>query len=208
MSMTATVAQYILDALAARIKNLSVFTAFDVTSDARDLTDENVSHRDVRNIVHQEFQTGQFPPEYNQDSIELVVANNPLAIVYYPDGKSAYDHPLALQPSTPAAPPVPVTSVGSSIATPSIAKQGGHTKDGDGYICSVTADGRINLPQTLLSKVQDNGGTYDVAYNGGVLYKKPHSDGRIRVGKTELGGGSKFRVSVDTTANTIVVEQI
>ncbi len=63
---THVTAQYILDALAARIKNLSVFTCKDVTDDARDAVDfkdADIRHADVRRIVNEEFNTQQFPPE-------------------------------------------------------------------------------------------------------------------------------------------------
>jgi len=203
---TATVAQYILDALAARIKNLSVFTAYDVTTDARDITDENVRHTDVRRIVHEEFQTGQFPAEYNMEEF-LELVNGRTAICYYPDGKSALDHPLALQPASAPAPVAAPNSVVTSAA-PTTHRQGGHTKDGDGYICEATKENRINIPKDLCQKITPNGNSYDITCNGSVLYKTPNKDGRVRIAKAELGGGDKFRVTVDTTANTIVVEQI
>ena len=209
MSVTATAAQCILDALAAKIKNQSVFTAFDVTKDARDRTRETVPHAEVRNIVYQEFSTGQFPDNYNQDLVVLVINNKPIATVYFPDGKSALDHPLALQPPVATSTTIPIaTSISNQVvAAPKAPKMGGRSKDGDGYICDVTADGRVNIPQDLCSKVKLSGGSYDVKFNGTFLYKKPHKDGRVRICKTELRDGSKYRVSVDTQANTIVIEQ-
>lgn len=216
---TVTVAQYILDALMARIKNQSVFTAYDVTKDARDLTKDNVSHRDVRNIVHNEFMTGQFPSEYNQEPIELSVPNNPVAIVYFPDGKSAFDHPLALNPNSAPAPiPTKTTTVpasmgvsqGTSTFPTTKTKKGGSVKDGDGYICELTSENRLNVPKSLLTQLHidwQNGGTYDIIFSGKLICKAANDDGRVRIAKSELGTGDKYRVSVDTTNNTIVVEQ-
>ena len=197
---TAVAAQCILDALNARIKNGSVFTAFDVTKDARDASPtERISHRDVRRIVHNEFSGGQFPDDYRQDTIELDAPNNPVAIVYYPDGKLPTDHPKAMQtPNQPA----PVQNAPVQNAAPNSNKS---SKDGDDYICKVTSEGRVNIPKELCQQVANVGGTIDVSFNGSVLYKKMTADGRVRINNSDLGGADEYRVALDKQANTIVI---
>jgi len=197
---TATIAQNILDALQARINNSSVFSAFDVTTDVRDGMGERVSHKDVRRIVSREFGTGQFPGYYNKEVIQLDIMDKPNVGVYYPDGKSASDHPKALkQAVTPSS--VPVSS-GSSKS-----KMGGNTKDGHEYVCKATAEGRVNIPMTVLKQAHFQGGNYDIYFQGNIIYKKPNTDGRLRIVKSELGGGDTFRISVDSPTSNILIEQ-
>jgi len=209
MSITAVAAQRILDALLARIKNGSIFTAYDVTIDARDGTDDNIRHSDTRNIVHQEFTTGEFPDEYNREEF-LELKNGHVAICYYPDGKSAFDHPEAVanqsvaQAQQSATAPAPIVATATTAPT---TKLGGSVKDGGGYICSETKKGVINIPDAIVKAVTPNGGTYDIQIDGGgVIYKAPDGKGRLRIASSKLGGGSKFRLEVVT--NTITVEQI
>ena len=224
MSITANASQLVLNALLARLKNESVFTVKDVTDDARDMTtykDNVIDHPEVQTIVHNEFLTGQFPPNWNQDSIELNVDGNPVAIVYYPDGKDALDHPLALNGNGGAVAPVQVQSAPTSSvptviqkvqatrAANAAPKQGGNTKDGDSFICETTAEGRINVPRDLTDKITITGGTYDINIVGGdILYKKPNTDGRLRIASSEVGGGTKFRINIDATKTTINIEQL
>ncbi len=207
---TALAAQAILDALSNAIKNGKVFTAFDITTDARDGTDENIDHQDCREIVHNEYAIGEFPDEYNREEF-LALTNGQTAICYYPDGKSAEDHPLAVQGSTAISSPAAGASVAPSTPIPSTttAKQGGKTKDGDGFICKVTCDGRINVPKDLYSQISADGGTFDVQFQGSILYKKPiGAHDRLVLKKSDLKGGTQFKVGVDVSANTITVEQI
>ena len=206
---TVTAAQRILDALSARIANNSVFTAFDVTVDARDGTDETINHRDARDIVHNEYDTGEFPDHYNVGNVELDVVNSPVVIVYFPDGKSPEDHPkarktVAVAPNAVAfTPPVAISHPVNKT------KLGGKVQIGDSFICNVTCDGRINVPKELYSKVSPQGGTYDIDFNGSILYKKPiGSEKRLVLKKSDLAGGQKFRISVDNVTDTIIVEQI
>ena len=224
MSITANASQLVLNALLARLKNESVFTVKDVTNDARDMTtyrDNIIDHPEVQTIVHNEFSTGQFPPNWNQNSIELNVDGNPVAIVYYPDGKDALDHPLALngnggavaQVQVQSAPtssvPTVIQQVQTTRAANAAPKQGGNTKDGDSFICETTSEGRINVPRVLTDKIKAGGGTYDVNVVGGsILYKKPNTDGRLRISASEVGGGTKFRLDVDASTNIITIEQL
>ncbi len=204
---TATVAQEILDALQSRLDNGSVFTAFDVTGDVRDKNPgDKIKHRDVRRIVHEEYQTGQFPDNYNrQDGVELDVPQSPLVIVYYPDGKTALDHPKALQSTAPQTATVAPPSV-SRAATSTSSNKGGCVKDGNGFICSETSKGVINFPDAIVKAVTPSGGTYDIIIGGDTVYKAPDGQGRLRISSSKLGGGDRFKLTVDTSNNTIVVE--
>lgn len=199
---TAVIAQEILDALQARIDNKSVFTAFDVTTDARDKTTDHISHRDVRRIVHEEFDTGQFPDTYNREDF-LSLKNGQTAMCYYPDGKSAADHPEALQVAPPIGQVPPYVKQAQAAST----KKGGSTKDGDAYICEETSKGVINIPKALVDEVGSVGGNYDIDINGTIVFKAPDGQGRLRIASSKLGGGSKFRLKVDVANNTITVEQ-
>lgn len=208
---TATIAQSILTALSARQKNGSVFTAYDVTKDVRDGTKENIKHKEVQEIVHAEWNNAQFIAGYNRnDMVKLdKLAGSPWAIIYYPNGKSPSDHPLVTDTSNPApiANPIPATSapIGPAPA-PSTPHLGGQVEDGDDIICSITTEGRIEIPGKLLSQVNVVGGTYDVKFSSSTIYKTPNSKGRLRIHNSELGNGDTFRVSVDVDANTINVE--
>ncbi len=210
---TALAAQAVLDALSNRLKNDSVFTAFDITTDARDGTHEHIAHLDSREIVHNEFDTGEFPDKYNKEEFLALITGH-VAICYYPDGKSAEDHPLAVQGSIAAAAP-PIGRIPSAIVAAKTAqaapttKQGGKTKDGDSFICNVTCDGRVNVPKELYSQVTADGGTFDVQFNGTIIYKKPiGAKDRLVLTKSDLNGGKRFRVGVNFGANTITLEQI
>ena len=204
--ITANASQVVLNMLMACIKNGRVFTAYDVTVDARDGTDERIDHEDVRNIVHNEFVTGEFPDEYNREEF-LELNNGSTAICYYPDSKAATDHPLAaqVQPSAGFS-TTSTTSPAQAVAAPKT-KQGGSVKDGSGFICSETSKGVINIPDEIVKAVTPNGGTYDIQIDGGgIIYKAPDGKGRLRIASSKLGGGSKFRLEVVT--NTITVEQV
>ena len=52
---TAVAAQEILDVLTEFIQNKKVFTAYDVTTEARNRTSETVLHNDTRRIIEGEF---------------------------------------------------------------------------------------------------------------------------------------------------------
>jgi hypothetical protein len=214
MSITATASQVVLNALAAMLEGKIVFTAHDVKMEARAKTklagtDEKIYHEDVRSIVHNEFLTGEFPDEYNrQDQLEL--ANGQIAICYYPDGKVAEDHPSAMYPTgsqaSPAISPAAAVSQSATITAPK-AKQGGSVKDGNGFICTETSKGVINIPDAIVKAVTPNAGSYDIQIDGGgLIYKVADGKGRLRIASSKLGTGSKFRLEVVT--NTITVTQI
>jgi len=214
MSITATASKVVLLALAAMLESKSVFTAHDVKIAARlkadqDGLNEKIYHDDVRGIVHNEFLTGEFPDEYNREEF-LELNNGHTAICYYPDGKVAENHPIAMYPAGSQAVSVtsPTASVSQSVtsAAPK-AKQGGHTKDGNGFICSETSKGVINIPDTIVKAVTPNGGTYDICIEGGVFISKvADGQGRLRIASSKLGDGSKFRLEIEN--NIIKVEQV
>lgn len=206
MSITATASQIVLNVLAAILKSKRIFTAFDVTTDARDSTDERIDHEDVRGIVHNEFLTGEFPDDYNREEF-LELNNGYTAICYYPDGKAATDHPEAavVQSGGYTQQPAAVNVSTSFVKAPK-AKQGGSVKDGSAYICTETSKGVINIPDEIVKAVTPSGGTYDIQIEGGgIIYKAPDGKGRLRIASSKLGTGSKFRLEVVT--NTITVEQ-
>jgi hypothetical protein len=213
--ITATASQYVLNALLALLEGKSVFTAHDVSVAARaktnaDGSDEFIDHEEVRNIVHTEYSTGEFPDEYNKEEF-LALTNGHTAICYYPDGKTAEDHPMAVQGQTAITQQTSTTSPAQAVSQSAApkAKLGGKTKDGDGFIVNVTCDGRINIPKELKQQVTPDGGSYDVQFQGTILYKKPiGSEDRLVLKKSDLKGGEKFRIGVDVSSNTITVEQV
>lgn len=215
MNITAEATQFVLNALAAMLEGKKVFTAHDVKVAARektntDGTNEKIYHDDVREIVHNEFNIGEFPDEYNKEEF-LALTNGHTAICYYPDGKTAEDHPMAVQGQSAAAQPTssPISSLidNATTAAPK-PKQGGSVKDGNGFICSETSKGVINIPGEIVKDMTLTGGTYDIQINAGgeMIYKAPDGKGRLRIASSKLGTGSKFRLEI--IANTITVEQV
>lgn len=207
-TLTPTVSQIILTALTERIDSRSVFSAFDVTEDARKETKDNVYHNDVRDIVANEYAiAGEFPDDYCKEAIQLNIPSrgNPYAVVYFPDELSANDHPFAtsnaLQAPAPAAVSTPAPAATSSP------KQGGAVKDGDAFICTETSKGVINIPKVLTDKITPNGGSFDLQVGGKLICKKPDGEGRLRICSSRLGGGSKFKLEV-STHNTITIESV
>jgi len=183
------VATTILEVLETMTQDEEVFTAFDVTKKVRGVIADNVRHREVRDIVNNEFQTGQMQ-NYNRDLCVLNFPNAPQALVYYPDGKSASDHPL-----------VDVTDDTDMDNTDSIID--------DDNILVATAEGRVNIPKKLLDKIAPVGGSYDIVFSGTVYAKAPNKDGRVRLTLSELGiNSNKVKVTVDTNNDTIQIESV
>jgi hypothetical protein len=214
MSITAAASQYVLNALAALVEGKSVFTAHDVKVAARiktneDGNDEFIDHDEVRNIVHNEYGIGDFPDDYNREDF-LALTNGHTAICYYPDGKTAEDHPMAVQGQSAASQTTTSTTSPAQAVSQSAApttKQGGSVKDGNGFICTETSKGVINIPDAIVKAITPNAGSYDISIEGGgVIYKAPDGKGRLRIASSKLGTGSKFRLEVVT--NTITVTQI
>lgn len=173
------VATTIAEALQDKVNAGEVFTAYDVTLAARQVTSETVLHNDVRNIVSNAFITGEMG-DYNREMHEIDGSGGSRALVYFPDGKTAADHP----------------KVKSS-------------DDGDGMVLDATAEGRVNSPQKVLNQVGMTGGTYDFTMNGQAFFRSPNKDGRVRLTLSELGiTDGKCRVVADIQNATIKIESV
>jgi len=72
------VATTILEVLQTMIQDSEVFTAFDVTKKARAAITDNVRHGEVRDIVNNEFITGQMQ-DYQRNLRTLNIPNDPQA---------------------------------------------------------------------------------------------------------------------------------
>ena len=181
---TMTEATIILETLADKILARDVFTVFDVTTEARKETDENIRHSDVRRIVNEEFGKGNLG-DYDRDLCNLELDNNPLANVFYPSGKLASEHSLV--------------SVDDSDDDNVVNADGSQT---------VTAEGRINVPKKLLDKVSSVAGSFDFMVNGTIVPRRPNADGRIRFSVEKLNLGDKVTLSADLDNNTIVIDAL
>lgn len=218
--LTVSVAQTILDVLGQMRTDGEIFTAFDVTKKVRiDLSNgADIPHRDVRVVVHNEFATGAMLGYSQLAGVELNVSGNPQVIVYYPDGTDPYDHPLAMQPAPAGVAPDPDDDDDSSTDTTSTdttstVKQGGADLQDDGsIICSFTSEGRINIPKSLLRKVNPTGGSYDFTTGRGDFVRGTNGDGRIRLRKSELAvfgiDTDTVRLSADETTDKISVSNV
>ena len=177
------VASTILDVLGAMVNDGKVFTAYDVTKEARSTTSDNVRGYEVRGIVHNEYQTGQISG-YNRELCALEIDGSPQAFVYYPDGKSASDHPLVEDSST----------------------EDDIKDDVDGVVVSAEGAGRVNIPKQILKQVSSNGDSYDFMVNGSLTCRKVNANGAIRFSLKSLGiSGGQCRVSIDN--DVIYIEQ-
>ena len=180
------VATTILEVLQTMIQDSEVFTAFDVTKKARAAITDNVRHGEVRDIVNNEFITGQMQ-DYQRNLRTLNIPNDPQAFVYFPDEKSASDH-IFVDDNT------------DSDNTDSVI-------DDDTLVA--TAEGRVNIPKKLLDKIAPVGGSYDIVFSGAVYAKAPNKDGRVRLTLSELGiSSNKVKVTVDTDNDTIQIESV
>lgn len=231
--MQTTVPQEVADVLTEHVNSGKTFTAYDITTEARKRTNQNVRHRDVRDYVHTEFQTTLFGGNYSQTPIMLNVPGNPQAICYHPDGTDANDHPKALKPSqmgTPAdvdggaadddvtdgsdldgtasTPPV-APAIGPRPSHLSAPKDNSLGKQSDGsFVVKMNRGNELVIPMPLLKSVQVQNGSYDIMIGGDLTPKAPEQDGRVRLSSGVLqkaGTGDKFRVSVDTVRNTITI---
>ncbi len=186
----------ILEALQDLVLGGQIFTAYDVTIAARGKTDDNIKHADVRGIVDNEFVTQQMAG-YDRELCTLNLGSSPQAQVYFPDTKSANDHPLVVSSGSVSAPVSQPTSTASAVDL-----------DDDEY--KTTAEGRIQIPRKVLKQVTPNAGSYDVQISGGSL-KCVCADARgdVRICLRQFGiDSAKVKLTVDTGANTINLEAI
>lgn len=208
------------DVVNEKTGNKEVFSAFDVTKAVRAAQGGHVATHDVLKAkVHAMFSQGQMPLDYNKTLIGLDVGGGSQvqAFVYHPDGKNAYDHPLATkQTVTVTVPSDGSPASASTIPAPTFdaVDDGDEDEDEDsnsstdsGILVITTVENRIEIPKQLLSKITPNSnGEYLIhAKNGKYRRRKPNIEGRVRVGTTYFGGFSNYNVSVDVGANEICI---
>ncbi len=186
----------IIEVLDDMIQNEQVFTAFDITRGVRSITSDTVSHGDVRDIVNSEFITPKMSG-YDRDLCTLDLPNDPQALVYFPDNKTAQDHSLVAGDGT--------DSTDSTDSTDT---------DEDDVVLGVdeyqtTKDGRVNIPKEMLTKIDANAGSYDILIRGTLKCATPNKDGRVRISLRDMGiSGDKVKLTVDITDNTINLETV
>lgn len=183
------VASSIVEVLDEMVKNGDVFTAFDITQAARKLTTDNITHRDVKDIVMNEFDTNQMVG-YSRELRDLDIAGEPMALVYYPAGKSSSDHSLVS---------------GGSV---SVDTEDDSTDTDDDNLpadqLKLTEENRVNIPKKMVEQIKPVAGTYDISVNGTLKCVSLNSDGRIRLNVRPLGiVEDKVRLTVDTVNNVI-----
>jgi hypothetical protein len=187
------VASTIVEVLNEKILNEEIFTAYDITIAAREATDDTVIHDDVRNIVGNEFNTNQIKG-YVRELCTLNLSGSPQAFVYFPDTKSASEHPFVDGVSTPVS-----SSVSMPVSTPAV------VLGDDEY--KTTKEGRVQIPRKLTEQVSPNNGTYDLIINGSYRGVNPDARGDLRIGLIQFGiKDSKVKVTVDVSNNTINIE--
>jgi len=183
--------QEILD---QKVRDGEAFTAFDITQAARQCTDENVRHSEVRGIVQNSFESDEIPG-YIRELCSLNLPGNPQAFVYFNIMKSAADHPL----------------VGSVPAPDDSDDDGEDDSDGDslqdGEVIA-TAEGRVNIPTSILSQVSTNAGSYDMLISGTLKCVTPNKDGRVRICLKPVGITDKKVKIVVGSNNTINIETV
>jgi len=192
---SSTVTNTIVEMLDEMLKALKVFTAYDVTLAARNVTSDNIKHNDVRGIIENEFVTQQMTG-YDRELCTLDLSNSPEALVYFPDTKSASDHPLVLAAPNPTSIPVsvPTSTVAVDIADDEVA---------------TTAAGRVQIPRKLLANVTTSAGSYDIQIGSETKYAQADARGDVRVCLRQYGiKDDKVRVTVDTDNNTINIETV
>jgi len=180
----------ILEVLDEKVQNREVFTAFDITLAVRAKNPDTILHRDVRNVVSNEFVSRELD-RYSRELCSLNISGNPQAMVYFPDDKSADEHLLV-----------------DKIYSPD------NTDDDDAIsndpdVVNLTTEGRVNIPQKLLSQVSPTGGSYDFTVNGDLKCIIPDKDSRVRLSLKSMGFiGNKCRLTVDSSRNLITLESV
>ena len=190
------VATTILESLQDLILGKKVFTAYDVTIEARSKTTDNVKHNEVRDIIENEFITQQMAG-YDRELCTLNLGSNPQAQVYFPDNMSASDHPLVGGAvSNPVSQPTAPTSTAPTVDL-----------DDDEY--KTTSEGRIQIPRKVLKQVAQNSGSYDVMISGTLKCATPDARGDVRICLRQFGiNDSKVKLTVDTANDTINLETV
>ncbi|RLG43544.1 MAG: hypothetical protein DRN81_06350 [Thermoproteota archaeon] len=179
-------ANLILEMLDEKVKGLDMFTAFDVTTAVR--LKDDVYHSEVRDFVNTAFLTGQMAG-YNRELITLSLPNKPQALVYFPDGELASNYHLAID---------------NTVSDPDD-EDDDNTVSSDPEVFNLTAEGRINIPDNLISQITPTGGTYDILIQGDLKCVPANKDGRVRIGLKRFGFDKTARATVNSTNNTIVL---
>lgn len=194
--ITALLSDAVVDVLNEKFAKMEVFSAYDITKDVRRKVEpeEKVFHSDVRQIINDRFIHNLFPDDYHRECIELNIEDTPRAIVYYPDGKSFQDHPLAVKCDED------MEDGTETTPTPSVP-----AVQNDVFVCEVTREGRLNIPKKI---IPDNCDTHVISFNGRSISLKTNSDGRLRVSIKYLDYGDKFEVWYDVSKNGIEVKKI
>ena len=158
-----------------------LFTAYDVTTEARKRTLSNVRHDLVRECLQE---TDEFVNnDYSSELVTLDTIGYPKALVYYPLGGNPFDYHLTKQDVQD--PRSHTTAVTSNAVN-----------------CVVTAENRVNIPKDFLS-ICDNNGQYQIVIDGNTEIKTANSDGRVRVRVPDSWKMSK--VSIDMNDKSIIL---
>lgn len=193
------VATTIMEVLDEIVKNQGVFTAYDITVAARSKApNELVRHSEVRDIVNNEFITQQMAG-YDREICTLDISGSPQARVYFPDTKTASDHPLVSD---------------DSVATDDDDDDDGD--DSDGAVVDLaddelktTKEGRLQIPRKLLSQISISSGSYDILINGSLKCATPDARGDVRICLKQFGiTDSKVKITVDNDNNNFKIESV
>ena len=189
--MTPDATQIVLDILEEFQDSNVVFTAYDITVEARERTDENIRHQEVRDIVHGEWDNSEFMPHMNQEEFARLNVYGDYAVVYYPDGKTAQDHPLAIK-----------NVVSQPTKPTSTSKMGGSYPKADGStVVKATAEGRINIPQKMVDEVAPNSHAVYVEVNGRSFGYDHDADGRYRLTLSQIGLKNRDEVTLSIASD-------
>jgi hypothetical protein len=203
-----SVPQEVNDVVVEFIQQGKVFTAYDVTVEARKRTTRNVRHSDVRQMVAGIINNDPAGAAlYFMTTITLDIPGkgNPQAVVHYPMGVDPQSHPMAVKTSAP------VTVDNGSPADAAPVDDGGDAAPFDGdEVVEVTVEGRLNIPKKILSSVNTVGNSYDISFLGNVVSRIPDKDGRVRLGKKIVGKNpsDKYKVEFDENLNCVMVSAV
>jgi hypothetical protein len=187
---TVAISNAISEVLFDFVAREEMFTAFDVTKGVRAKLSETVLHREVRQDVHNGFDfVGR---GYQRTPVTLSVAGNPTVFVYHPINTDAHDHPLAMKDSDADAGQVYTDSSTPAASTVPVALPDG--------VRQITKDKRVTIPRKFLKQVNPTGGSYDIMSQGDLICRKPNANGMVRIAASKLGGGSKFKITVENNS--------
>jgi len=190
----------VLNTVQAFTEEGKVFTAYDVTKKVNE-DGQIARHYMIKNLVHSLFVTddmGDANKGYDRQLVTLNLGDDDMnAFVYFPNDKTAYDHPLAKKTT------VPVLDLDS-------AKDDTEDDDDDEILqvkVKVTKEKRINIPQSILDKVVPIKDIYKVyidCYGWGTVTK--NKDGRARISVSNIcHAGDEVTVISGDNNKTIII---